>query len=151
MQALVDRVLARTRGKFLRARPLFEPYYPVSAIDIEKVELQVEAKLPQDLKAWLLAVGYGDLDESLSFRSEWFTKVEQGKLKGAVTFAQDELGNFYAFVPGSGAIVFFSRSASEFAVLASSFSSFMAELEIRDFKVIEWAASVPALPYAWNA
>ena len=66
-------------------------------------------------------------------------------------FAQDELGNFYAFVPESGAIVFFSRSAREYAILASSFASFMAELESRDFKVIEWAESVPALPYAWDA
>jgi len=151
MQAFVDRVLASTRRKFLRSTPLFASYRPVSAIEIEQVERQVDAKLPQDLKAWLLAVGYGDLDESLSFRSEWFTKVEQGKLKGSVVFAQDELGNFYAFVPEGGAVVFFSRSAPEYAVLASSFSSFMTELESRDFKVIEWAESVPPPPYSWNA
>ncbi|MEK8035049.1 SMI1/KNR4 family protein [Ideonella sp. DXS29W] len=122
----------------------------MSEADIELVERHIETELPQDLKAWLLAVGYGDLDEALSFRSEWFKKVEQGELKGAVVFAQDELGNFYGFL-ASGAIVFFSRSAPEYAVLASGFASFMAELEARDFKVVQWAGSVPALPYAWDA
>lgn len=151
MRALADRVNSRTRRKLLRSRPLFEPYRSVSAADIARVEHQVESKLPQDLREWLLAIGYGDLDESLSFRFEWFKKIEPGELKGAVMFAQDELGNFYAFVPESGAIVFFSRSAREYAILASSFASFMAELESRDFKVIEWAESVPALPYAWDA
>ncbi len=151
MQDIADRVVAQSRKGLLRSRPLFEPHCSVSAADITQVESQVEASLPKDLKAWLLAVGYGDIDESLSFRSEWFKKVEQGHLKGAVLVAQDILGNYYGFLPQSSAIVFFSRSTPEYAILASSFASFMAQLESHDFKIIRWVESVRTLPYAWNA
>jgi hypothetical protein len=149
MQAFAERILALRRGALFGSKPLWEPYRTVSAAGIEQVECRVEAKLPPDLSAWLLAVGYGDLDEQLSFRAEWFTKVDQGELQGAVVFAQDVLGNFYASAAASGTVVFFSRSAPEYAVLADSFASFMAELESHDFKVIEWAESAPSLPYAW--
>lgn len=154
MHAIANRILSLRRRKFLHSKPLFEQFRPISAIDIDQIERQVGATIPQDLAAWLLAVGYGDLDESLSFRFEWFKWfkwVEHSELEDLVIFAQDELGNFYAFVPERGTIVFLSRSAPTYTVLASSFVSFMSELERRDFKLIEWAESLPALPYARDA
>ncbi|MEQ1806113.1 MAG: SMI1/KNR4 family protein [Burkholderiaceae bacterium] len=102
--------------------------------DITLAEERAGAKLPTDLKTWLQIVGYGDINEDLSFRFEWLRQVEQGELKGAVLFAQDGLGNFYAYVPSDERIVFFSRSAPEYSVLAPSFRAFMEELERRDYE-----------------
>ena len=151
MRALAERLLTRTRKKWFRTRQLFESYAPVSAADLERVEQEVGSNLPADLRDWLLAVGYGDIDESLSFRYEWFRSFEQGHLKGAVFFAQDDLGNFYAYLPSDESIIFFYRSAPEYAVLAPSFRSFMEELEGRDFELGEWVDSLATLPYPWDA
>jgi hypothetical protein len=151
MRDIADRVLSRCRKRWVRSKRLFEHLKPVSVTDLVRIEEKVNVALPEDLKAWLLAVGYGDIDEDLSFRSEWFKQVEQGELKGAVLFAQDSLGNFYAYMPKDGRIIFFSREAPEYAILALGFRAFMEELEHRDFKVLEWVDSVSALPYDWDA
>jgi len=150
MRELADRTLNRTRKRWLRSKPLFEPHRAVSEGDLAHVERKLSAKLPDDLKTWLLAVGYGDLDGDLSFRAEWFNEVDRGEVKGAVIFAQDILGNFYACAP-DGRIIFFSRSAPEYSVLAQNFRVFMEELERRDFKVMDWVDSVTLVPYHWGA
>ncbi len=151
MHELAARLLNRNRKSWLRTKPLFEAYRKVSEVDVAAAERKAGAALPTDLRSWLLLVGYGDINEDLSFRFEWFSQVEQGALSGAVLFAQDILGNFYAYVPSDGSIIFFSRSASEYAVLAPSFRSFMEELERRDYKIMEWVESIAGLPYRWDA
>jgi hypothetical protein len=151
MHALAQRVLSHKRKRLFGSKAVFCPYQATSEAELVEIEARVNARLPNDLKAWLLTVGFGDLDEDLSFRAEWFKQVENGALRGAVLFAQDILGNFFAFVPSTGRIVFFSRSAPEYAVLANSFGAFMEELERRDFKTMQWVESVACEPYAWDA
>ena len=151
MHALAQRVLTKTRKKWLRTRPLFEAFKPVDASELERIESKVGASLPEDLKTWLLAVGYGDVDETLSFRYDWFHTIEEGHLRGAVIFAQDILGNFYAYSPANGSILFFARSAPEYAIAAATFEAFMDELERRDFKLVEWMDSLAVLPYDRDA
>lgn len=151
MHELATRVLNTTRKKWFRVCPLFEAHKPITASEVERIEAKVGASLPEDLKAWLLAVGYGDVDETLSFRYEWFFAVEQGHLRGVVSFAQDDLGNFYAYSPTDGRIVFFNRSEPEYAVISPSFRAFMEELERRDFHLGEWMNSQSCAPYRWDA
>ncbi|WP_158290307.1 SMI1/KNR4 family protein [Ramlibacter sp. WS9] len=107
--------------------------------------------LPSDMRAWLAIVGFCNVDDDLSFRPEWFRRIDQGQLKGALLFAQDTLGNFYGHVPADGSIVFFSRAEPAFAVLASSFRDFLECLESRQFKVMEWVESLTLAPYDWQA
>ena len=151
MRELAERLLNRSEKIWLRAKPLFEPYRQVSETDIALAEEKIGAALPADLRDWLLLAGYGDIDGNLSFRFEWLSRVEQGRRGGALLFAQDILGNFYAYAETDGSIVFFSRSAPEYAVLAPSFRTFMEELERRDYKIMEWVESLAGLPYRWDA
>jgi hypothetical protein len=148
MEPLFSRVLSARRKRLFGSKPLFQPYKP--ATDIESVEARVGALLPASLRAWLVAAGYGDIDEALSFRSEWFDSIDRGELQGHVMFAQDDLGNFYSFSPNDGTIHFICRSAPEFAVLATNFAAFLAELEHRDFRLKEWTDSLKAQPYSWG-
>jgi len=151
MHDLANRLLSERRKGWLRSRPVFEPYAPVSDGDLVAIEQRVGRPLPADLKSWLVFVGYGDIDRALSFRSEWFQPIDQGELKGGCRFAQDELGNFYAFEPTNERVVLFTRSEPAYAVLAPSFQAFLTELESRDYKVTEWMESVQLSPYAWSA
>lgn len=151
MLTLVQRILNSRRKRRLQSEPIFKPYQAVSKAELVEVKLKAGAKLPDDFQVWLLTAGYGDIGEDLSFRAEWFKKVERGPLRGALLFAQDTLGNFYAFTPHDERVVYFSRSAPEYAVLAPSFYSFIDELERRSFEVLEWVDSVDTTPYDWNA
>lgn len=151
MHELAARLLSQTRNKWFRRRPLWEASQPVTASEVERIEAKVGVPLPQDLEAWLLAVGYGDVDETLSFRYEWFQAVERGQLRGSVVFAQDDLGNFYAYLPNDGSIWFFKRSEPKYAAVCSSFRAFMEELERRDFRLDQWMDSLPCAPYRWDA
>lgn len=151
MQALAARILNKTRKTWLRTRPVFRSFNPVDELELQRVEHRVGTQLPEGLRAWLLAAGYGDVDDVLSFRYDWFHTIEEGHRKGAVIFAQDELGNFYAFTSEDGAIHFFARSSPEYATVAPSFQAFMEELERRDFKLLQWMDSLALLPYDRDA
>jgi len=151
MKALAERVLSKTRKSWLRTRPVFRPFKPVDLAELERVEGKTGARLSEDLRAWLLAVGYGDVDDVLSFRYDWFHTIGQGNRKGAVSFAQDQLGNFYAFTPDDGSILHFARSSPEYITVAPTFRAFMEELERRDFKLNEWMDSLAMLPYDRDA
>jgi len=148
MEPLFSRILNARRKRFFGSKPIFEPYKP--ATDIDGVEVKVGATLPASLRAWLVAAGYGDICEVLSFRSEWFNSIDRGELQGHVMFAQDEVGNFYSFSPIDGAIHFICRSAPEFAMMATDFGSFLEEFERRNFQLQAWTDSLKALPYNWG-
>lgn len=151
MRDLVDRYLSARRKGWFRSRPVVEWSVPLSAGDLDALEKRIGCTLPPDLKTWLALVGYGDIDQTFSIRNEWFQPVEDGELKGGCRFAQDVLGNFYAFGPGSEEVVFFSRSEAAYALLAPSFQAFLTTLERRDYKILEWVDSMELSPYAWSA
>lgn len=147
MQAITELILVKTRKRLFRDRPLFAPHRPVSRAEIDRVEDFIGTNLPEDMVAWFLRAGYGDIDEVLSFRSEWFDKIEIEQLGLVTIFAQDNLGDFYAFRHSDSYICFLSRSETEFALVAPSFQAFMVELEKRDFKLTEWMDELPIVTY----
>jgi hypothetical protein len=149
MDALVKTVLATTRKGFFRTRPVFRPHASVSPEDLLALESRLGAAIPGDLRDWLLMVGYGDLDDELSFREEWFVLLEYGQLEGGATFAQDELGNHYAFDPLHGGIYYLARSEAVFSPIAANFLEFMQGLVSRDYKLIDWVDALETQPYAW--
>jgi hypothetical protein len=151
MRELIDRLLVARRKSWLRARPVFERYAAVSEADLSRIEARLRTELPADLKAWLLAVGFGDIDGALSFRAEWFQAIEAGQLRGGFRFAQDELGNFLGAPYAESQVAFLSRSEPGYAVLAPTFETFLQELERRDYKIMDWVQSVELVPYAWTA
>ncbi|WP_194792882.1 SMI1/KNR4 family protein [Caenimonas koreensis] len=151
MRDIADRLLEHRRAGWIGSRPLFKQYAQASGPELAEVESRLGISLPASLVSWLATVGFGDIDEDLSFRAEWFSVVEQGELKSAVLFAQDTLGNFYGYLPVNERIVFFSRSEPGYAFLAQNFREFLEELERRDWRVMNWVESIQLRPYRWAA
>ena len=151
MRDSVERLLAARRKRWLRHRPVFDVYAPATSSDLSAAESHVGRALPVDLTVWLLLVGFGDIGGHLGFCKEFFAPVTDGELKGGAQFAQDILGNLYAFPPEGECVVFFSRSEPGYAEMAPSFRIFLEELERRDYKITDWVDSLKLLPYAWSA
>lgn len=149
MDAFIDRLLSASRKTLFGKKAIFEPYHEIGDEDLAAIERKVESTLPRALKDWLLRAGFGDLNDELSFRAEWFSTIDRGPLKGHVIFAQDQSGNFYAFSPISGAIYFIARSAPEYAHISPDFAAFMEGFESHGFQVQDWTNSLEALPYDW--
>lgn len=137
LDALTKTVLSATRKGLIRRTPVFRPYATTSPHELVQEEERIGAPLPSELRSWLLSVGFGDIDEELSFRREWLARIESGELKGSARFAQDILGNFYAFDTG-GRIFLLSRSEPVVAVMAKSFLGFVDELVRRDYRLVDW-------------
>jgi len=148
VEALSVQVLATFRRRFLWKRPVFLRYSAASLDGLRSVQKEIGAELPAQLMEWLLLVGYGDLGEDLSFRQEWFMRVSSGELTGAVIFAQDILGSFYAF-DASGRIYYFPRTESAYAFVSKDFLSFMEELVQRNYELVEWMDTLPTDAYDW--
>ncbi|TWO70302.1 hypothetical protein FN976_15020 [Caenimonas sedimenti] len=145
---LTKTVLSASRKGLLRRKPIFKPYATTSSDELSKVAEEIGTPLPLDLRNWLLAVGYGDIDEELSFRRDWLVSIESGHLKGGARFAQDILGNFYAF-DSSGRIFYLCRSEPVFAVMSKNFLEFIEELVRRDYKLVDWVNSLETQKYEW--
>jgi hypothetical protein len=150
MHELSARILSAQRKRLFRSTPLFKPHQSASESDLAKLERELGCQLPASLRTWLLTAGYGDINNHLSFRGEWFSLIDRGELKGHVIFAQDDLGNFYSFSPSEGAVHYISRSAPEFALMATDFSKFLQKLESQQFEVQAWAEGLNASPYHWG-
>lgn len=150
MRALADQFLGAHRKRWLGTRPVIEHRLIPSPQDLESLEKRIGCCLPADMRFWLTTVGFCHVDDELSIRSEWFRTLDQGHLKGAVMFAQDTLGSFYAFVPDDGRIVFFARSQPGYAVLSADFRGFLQQLAACDFNVLNWVDSIPLMPYDWS-
>jgi hypothetical protein len=145
---LAKTVLSASRKGLLRRKPVFKPHAATSPEGLRKLEEEIGTPLPNDLRSWLLAVGYGDIDDELSFRREWLASIESGHLKGSARFAQDALGNFYAF-DSSGHIFFLSRSEPVFAAMSTGFLEFVKELVRRDYKLVDWVNTLETQKYEW--
>lgn len=145
---LAKAVLLANRKGFLRKKSIFKPYATTSSGELSDLEGEIGISLPNDLREWLLAVGYGDIDEELSFRREWIASIENGQLKGGARFAQDILGNFYAF-DSNGCIYYLSRSQPVFAAISKDFLEFIDELIRRDYKLVDWMDALETQRYEW--
>ena len=150
VELLAETVLAASRKGLLRQKPVFEPYMATSPDELNRLEEEIGVALPEDLRAWLLVAGYGDIHEELSFRKEWMARVEAGPLKGGGRFAQDALGNFYAF-DVDGRIFYLCRSAPVFAEMAKDFQTFLNELVQRDYRVEDWVETLTTERYEWGS
>jgi hypothetical protein len=146
IEQLAKDVLSAGRKGLFRSKPLFKLYASVSTGELAEVEQVIGNSLPVDLRDWLTLLGYGDLDEVLSFRKEWFANIQTGPLKGSAIFAQDILGNFYAF-DSSDQIYFLSRSEAVFVMISKNFLEFIEEVVRRDYKLIEWVSALKGQKY----
>ncbi len=148
LDGLVKAVFSASRKGFFRQKPIFEPYAMTSSGELSELEGEIGIPLPNDLRCWLLALGYGDIDEEMSFRREWFASIDSGQLKGGARFAQDILGNFYAF-DGDGHVFYLSRSQPVFAAISKGFLEFIDELMRRDYQLVDWVNSLASQRYEW--
>jgi hypothetical protein len=138
---LAKNVLSASRRGFFRRKPIFSTHKIILPDELEALNRKIGIPIPGELQEWLLAVGYGDLDDELSFREEWFAVIEKGQLKGGAIFAQDILGNYYAF-DSHGCIYYFSRSQHVFAKVSEDFLIFIKELISRDYKLVNWVETL---------
>jgi len=124
IQAAASTVLHASKKRLFGRKPIYECYAKTTNVELCAVEARVGAAIPADLRDWLLLVGYGDINEALSFREEWFKRLDRGPLVNTVVFAQDILGNHYVFSV-SGEISYLCRTAPEYALVAQNFLTFI--------------------------
>lgn len=138
MQNTIKTVLSAKRKYFLISKPVFHFFAPATEMNLFMTARKLDCKLAVGLCQWLRAAGYGDINETLIFRDEYFSAISHGALTGCVTFARDELGNAYAFKPSDGSIYYISRYESAYARMADDFRSFLHELIRRDYNLAQW-------------
>lgn len=148
IETLARTVLSASRKKWLGSKLVFKPHAKVTPEELKSLEGKIGASVPNQLYHWLKLVGYGDVGEELSFRKEWFVTLETGPLNGGVRFAQDILGNFYAF-DSFGTIYYLSRSEPVFAAISNDFLDFLSELVRRNYKLVDWIDTLETKRYEW--
>ena len=139
MDKIAKTILSAKRRRFLSSRPVFERSAPVSEAELFRLAKGLNFKFALGLSKWLLLAGYGDIDQNLSFREEWFSVINGD---GHVAFAQDIAGNRYAFNPKDGSIYYICSPEMVAVQVSDDFSSFLQELIRRDYQLQEWMGSI---------
>lgn len=142
MDKIAKTILSAKRRKFLRNRPVFERFAPVSEAELFRLATGLNFKFAVGVAKWLLLAGYGDIDNVLIFREECFSIIDGDPLHGHVSFAQDIAGNRYAFNPIDGSIYFIYHPEQAAVRVSDDFSSFLQELIRRDYQLKEWMDSI---------
>jgi hypothetical protein len=142
MQNTIKTILSAKRKSFLHSKPIFHYYSPATEMDLFTTARKLDCKLLVSLCQWLRAAGYGDINDALIFRGEYFSTITQGALTGYITFARDEVGNAYAFKPREGSIYFISAHESAYACMANDFHAFLQELIRREYNLPQWRESL---------
>jgi hypothetical protein len=143
MQDIIKTILDAKRKHFLHSKSIFHFFAPASEMDLFMTARKLNCKLVVNLSRWLRAAGYGDINDTLIFRNDYFSIISEGALAGCVTFARDEQGNSYAFSQKNGCIYYVDRHGEIYARMADSFLSFLQELIRRDYNLPEWRADLP--------
>jgi hypothetical protein len=138
MQDTVKIILAAKRKHFLQSKPIFHFFAPAAEMDLFMIARKLNFKLSVNLSRWLRAAGYGDINDTLIFRNDFFSTIGEGTLAGCVTFARDELGNSYAFSQKDGGIYFVDRYGDTYARMADDFLPFLQELIRRNYDLPQW-------------
>lgn len=138
MDEIAKIILSAKRRRFLRSRPVFERYAPVSEAELFRLAKGLNFKFSLELSKWLRLAGYGDIDEILSFREDKFSVINGGTLDGCVQFAQDVAGNRYAFNPADGSIHCIPHAGQPATQVSRDFPSFLQELIRRDYQLTAW-------------
>ena len=142
MDEIAKIILSAKRRRFLRSQPIYERYKTVSEAELFRLASELNFKFTLGLSKWLRLAGYGDIDKSLSFREEWFSKIDSGSVDGLVSFARDKVGNRYAFSLKDGSIYYLHQPELAAARISDDFASFLQELIRRDYQLLEWMGSV---------
>ncbi len=142
MQNTIKTILSAKRKSFLTSKPIFHFHAPATEMDLFLTARRLDCKLMVGLCQWLRAAGYGDINDTLIFRDDYFSTITQGALTGYITFARDEVGNAYAFKPQEGAIYFVSLHENAYARMANDFHEFLQELVRRNYNLPEWRESL---------
>ncbi len=142
MQNTIKIILSAKRRSFLTSKPVFHYHAPATEMDLFMTARRLDCKLMVGLCQWLRAAGYGDINDMLIFRDEYFSTITQGALTGFITFAHDEAGNAYAFKPQDGGIYFVSMYENAYARMADDFHAFLQELIRRDYNLAQWRESL---------
>lgn len=138
MKKTIDTILSAKRKRFLRSQPIYQTTARVSEMDLFRVARNLNCKLTVGLSKWLLSAGYGDIENSLSFREDWFCLINHPPLPNLVAFAHDNLDNLYAYNPKDGSIYFVGNNEAGYARLADDFIAFLQELAQRDYDLAGW-------------
>ena len=143
MQDIIKIILAAKRKHFLHSKPIFHFSAPAAEMDLFMIARKLDCKLSVGLCQWLRAAGYGDINETLTFRNDYFASITEGALAGCVTFARDELGNLYAFSQNDEGIYYIDQHGDVYARMSGNFMSFLQELIRRDYNLAQWRDSLP--------
>lgn len=142
MKKTIDTVLSAKRKRFLSRKPIYQTSARASEMGLFRIARQLDCKLTLGLSKWLLEAGYGDIENSLSFREDWFCLVSHPPLPSLVAFAHDDADNIYAYDPKDDTIYFIAADNGGYARLSDDFQKFLEELIRRDYKVAEWRDSL---------
>ena len=142
MEEIAKIILSAKRRRFLLNRPIYKHHQSTSEAELFRMATALNFKFTLGLSKWLRLAGYGDIDDALIFREEYFSKIDGGPLGSLVSFAKDSAANIFAFSEIDGTIYFIHQPDMTKIRLSDSFTLFFQELIQRDYQLKDWISNL---------
>lgn len=147
MRKILNRIKNAEKKGLFRTKKLFSYGNRISESELSEIENGIGSKIPADIKLALLELGEGFIND-LSFHGKqgiYPFDNECGCVEGFVTFASDDMGNYYAYSPQSddqSKIYYICHDPEGYCVIANDIVEFLSDFVARDYNITKFAAEL---------
>lgn len=148
MESLVELIQQAKRKKLLFGYTnLFVQKKKFSDESISELETTLQTSIPTKARKLLYHLGYGQINDIQFHGSDWVYAFDEdnGAIEGFVTFASDDMGNYYAFNPNNSnpeLIYYCSHDLLGYCELAKDAEEFLRIFVDSNFNITKYVAEL---------
>lgn len=141
MEHLISKIKSAKRKKFFfLEEPIFSYGQRMDSKTLENLEKKFDFTFPSKIRTLLLELGQGYANDLYIHGSDMIYPFDEqnGKIEGFITFASDDLGNYYAFSPKSedvNTIYYCCHDPLGYCKVAKDAEDFLSIFVSSDFKI----------------
>lgn len=147
MEELINRVRSAEKKGLFGTKKLFKYGNIISEVELAGIETELGSKIPDKIRLLIIELGEGCINDLRIHGKDGIHPFDDecGKVEGFITFASDEMGNYYAYSPHSddpNKIYYVCHDSAGYCVVADDAEEFLSGFVNRSFTITDYVADL---------
>jgi hypothetical protein len=147
MKELIDRIRSAEKKGLFGTNKLFKRGKIISEVELSGIESELGSKIPEKIRLLIIELGEGHINDfSIHGKDRIYSFDDEcGEVEGFITFASDEMGNYYAYSPHSddpNKIYYVCHDPAGYCVIADDAEEFLSGFVNRGFTITNYVADL---------
>ena len=147
MENLINRIRSAEKKSLFGAKKLFTYGNIISEVELAGIEAELGSKIPKKIRLLIIELGAGSINDFQIHGKDRIYSFDDecGEVEGFVTFASDDMGNYYAYSPHSddpNKIYYVCHDPAGYCVVANDAEEFLSGFVNRGFTITDYVADL---------